>query len=326
MLYIYRTAASDGARDLAEALEGRQWRDKVAPLSSRVRSGDFVVFWGQRPFTLPTGVYGINNTPLTNKLADAERLAAAGVPTVTVSRTRPQPTTVPAASDPAFAAWQAAAGLAEDFINDEVADPVLRSAPRLRGVDELRRAVVALSDALQRPAPVAVQRDAGEWIGRDLNHVGGSDLLTPVANPGYWVRRENLVREFRVHSFRGRSLRAGIKAPRTDFAWTRRNAQPHPWVRAWDGGWRISYDGVSSTQAHRDIAHRAVVALGLDFGAVDIGERADGSLIVLEVNRAPGLEGGTVDAYARAIQSWVDAPTAPPVAPRPEGTRRRRQQ
>ena len=34
-------------------------------------------------------------------------------------------------------------------------------------------------------------------------------------------------------------------------------------------------------------------------------ERADGSLLVLEVNRAPGLEGGTIDAYTDAIRQWI---------------------
>jgi hypothetical protein len=37
---------------------------------------------------------------------------------------------------------------------------------------------------------------------------------------------------------------------------------------------------------------------------VDIGVRADGSLLVLEVNRAPGLEGGTITRYADAIRKW----------------------
>ena len=67
----------------------------------------------------------------------------------------------------------------------------------------------------------------------------------------------------------------------------------------------ISYDGEVVKQRHRDIAHQAIQALGLQFGAVDIGERADGSLLVLEVNRAAGVEGGTVEAYARAVRRWI---------------------
>jgi glutathione synthase/RimK-type ligase-like ATP-grasp enzyme len=84
-----------------------------------------------------------------------------------------------------------------------------------------------------------------------------------------------------------------------------RYESPHPLIRSWDNGWKISYTGV--TQDVRDIAHSAVAALELDFGAVDIGRTRSGDVIVLEVNRAPGVEGSTLDAYVKAIQRWVQA-------------------
>jgi glutathione synthase/RimK-type ligase-like ATP-grasp enzyme len=56
----------------------------------------------------------------------------------------------------------------------------------------------------------------------------------------------------------------------------------------------------------REIAAAAVTALGLDFGAVDLAQRPDGTLFVLEVNRAPGVEAGTAVAYAQAIQRWLN--------------------
>ena len=83
--------------------------------------------------------------------------------------------------------------------------------------------------------------------------------------------------------------------------------EAHPWIRSYEGGWRVLYDGISSKKKHRELAHRAVAALGLDFGAVDIGEAANGTLTVLEVNRAPGIEGGTVDAYAKALKGLMGA-------------------
>lgn len=140
----------------------------------------------------------------------------------------------------------------------------------------------------------------GEWLPRINNHVGGNDLLLPPDNPDFWTKKFDFVKEFRVHSFLHRSLRAGIKAPREGEA-------AHPWIRSWDAGWGIKYDGVSSRQKHREIAHAAVETLGLQFGAVDIGEKADGSLVVLECNRAPGIEHGTLDAYTRAVRGWIGA-------------------
>jgi glutathione synthase/RimK-type ligase-like ATP-grasp enzyme len=137
--------------------------------------------------------------------------------------------------------------------------------------------------------------------------VGGNDLLRfeeaqrmgYSINIDYWVKREHLTEEYRVHVFDGASIRAGVKIPRA-------GVSPHEWIRSWDGGWMISYEGVSN--AHRNLAKKAVESLGLIFGAVDIGRKADGSLIVLEVNRAPGLEGNTINAYANAIVRYLATP------------------
>lgn len=319
--YVYRRANSDGARILAEELGWRRWRDQRTPLQTKAIAGDRVVAWGET--FAKAGVNVLNGGTIRSKFTDAEVLRAAGVPTIEVSRTRPvtAPIVTPAGPDPAVALWTRVGELAEDFLEDEVGEAVTRTAPRVRGIEELSTGVNALLAALRIPAPVATTtpaRDTGEWVGRASDHVGGTDLLRGNATD-YFVRREQLVREFRVHSFLGRSIRAGVKVQRPGFA------NPHAWIRSYDGGWMISYDGDTVRQAHRDLAHRACEALGLDFGAVDIGEKADGSLIVLEVNRAPGLEGGTVTSYARAINRWVSGEWAtrqPVAATRPAQRRR----
>lgn len=170
---------------------------------------------------------------------------------------------------------------------------VLNGAP-LRS--KLRDAQI-LAEASVPTIQVSLTHREG-WLGRSTHHIGGNDLLRPIANPAFWVKRENIEEEFRVHSFLGRSIRAGRKIPRDGM-------DPHEWIRSWDGGWRIAYLPGSVGPAHRDLAHRAVKALGLDFGAVDIGRKKGGDLIVLEVNRAPGIEGGTVERYADAIRGWI---------------------
>jgi glutathione synthase/RimK-type ligase-like ATP-grasp enzyme len=45
--------------------------------------------------------------------------------------------------------------------------------------------------------------------------------------------------------------------------------------------------------------------MNLVFGAVDIAEKADGTMVVLEINRAPGIEGNSIPAYCAAIQKWA---------------------
>lgn len=146
---------------------------------------------------------------------------------------------------------------------------------------------------------VAIDRGNGAWLPRRNNHMGGHDLLQP-GKADYWVEKEDIVEEYRIHCFLGKSIRAGKKVPMTD------GGPVHAWVRTYDAGWRLRYRGFKSTLVMRKLAVEALKALELDFGAVDIGKKADGKLLVLEVNRAPGIEGRTVDAYANAVRKWMD--------------------
>ena len=168
----------------------------------------------------------------------------------------------------------------------------LNGQPNINKLEEL--CVLAAADV---PAVEVSTRDLGAgWIGRAAFHVGGNDLLVPTRTPAFWTRREAIAKEYRLHIFRGRSIRAGRKDRYRDDA--------HEWIRSYNAGWRIVYDGHGVTDRHRSVAKSALEALGLDFGAVDIGERPDGSVVVFEVNRAPGIEGNSVATYARYIREW----------------------
>jgi hypothetical protein len=163
----------------------------------------------------------------------------------------------------------------------------------------------------------------GGYLIRSLHHQGGSDMLNGTLHPAYVVKKLEFTTEFRVHSFNGKSIRAGQKVLREGFTalgpgevWRPGSGKAHPWVRSYDSGWKVSYDGFESTTAHRTLAHKAVKALGLVFGAVDLGKTPQGNLVVIEVNTAPGIEGGSIASYARAITKWAqgDVVDAPPVA------------
>lgn len=278
MLYIYRRKPSDSARDLAEGMNLNC--RKVGDLGrvhygQGVRGGDRVVCWGET-LTPIEGVEILNGTPLINKLQAALKLREAGVKTIEVSTTQPPETP---ALDPLIQGWQ---GLMR-----EVTHPLTR-------VDILRVGEMVRTMA---PLPLIPQT---AWLARTLNHLGGRDLLNPPATPNFWVKKEEIVKEYRIHLFRGRSIRAGVKVHNLN------SPNHHAWVRSLDGGWRISYDGFTSSKGMRKLANEAVKALSLDFGAVDLAEKADGTLLVLEVNRAPGLGDGTINAYSDAIQAWVE--------------------
>ena len=158
--------------------------------------------------------------------------------------------------------------------------------------------------------------DLKVWLPRTNDHEGAADLLNPIQplKAGFFVKKLDLQKEYRIHSFDGKSIRAGVKVPREGFKPFPKDMNPdiwrlgtkfyHPWIRAFDSGWRLDYAGFKSNAKMRKIAHDAVKALKLTFAAVDIGEQLDGSLVVLEVNKAPGIEGGSIEAYAKHILSW----------------------
>jgi hypothetical protein len=277
VIYIYRPTASDGARLLEDTLNdlgapARFTQGKL--LRERFRADrDKLVCWGaQYP-----GQPGLNNVEQIGKFTEATKLKAGGISTVEVSRTRPIVRMIEQLGDP---------------IQYNV---VARTGERDRLIAALEAEINHLRG--QRDREVRLIPDGSEWLPRRNNHIGGTDLLHP-GQADYWSKKERVVNEFRLHIFKGKSIRAGQKKHREEFP------NPHPWIRSYEGGWFIDYAGFNSTKPMRDLAVKATENLGLDFGAVDMGQREDGTLIVFEVNRAPGIEGNTVEAYAEKILEW----------------------
>jgi hypothetical protein len=119
--------------------------------------------------------------------------------------------------------------------------------------------------------------------------------------------------EFRVHVFRGEVIdyiekKKKLAANRTETF--------NKYISSINCGWVFSRTDVRDIPEVRAIAIKAVNALGLDFGAVDIVYE-NGMPYVLEVNTAPGLSGTTLVKYANAFRRYmgmVDLPltvTAP---------------
>lgn len=104
-------------------------------------------------------------------------------------------------------------------------------------------------------------------------------------------------REFRVHVFKGSVI---------DFSEKKRRSETDSvtLVRNHDNGWIYAREEVVLPTAVKEEAIKAVQALGLDFGAVDVGYRTtESKAFVFEVNTSPGLEGQTLVNYAKAI-AW----------------------
>lgn len=106
--------------------------------------------------------------------------------------------------------------------------------------------------------------------------------------------------EYRIHVGSGNVIFQQRKARKKEVPDEKVNWQ----VRNLAGGFIFANDGVDAGQAVCKEAIAAVVALGLDFGAVDIIVGKDGRAYVLEVNTACGLMGKTLDAYVNYFKQF----------------------
>lgn len=284
MIFVYRPRNSVSARELAEGITllGTLARRTRGQRLRNLTAGDKVVCWGSH-FAAPAGIQTLNNQPPKSKYQEALALKAAGVPTVEVSQTRPR---AAAAVQPVRGNFAIPAALNRAELSEAQARALLND----------------INTYLTRVLPPA--QPAETWLARMNNHVGGNDLLQAIGEADYYSKKEDIVEEYRLHIFRGKSQRAGKKFKNPTRPDGRTPA--HEWIRSYDGGWVIKYDGFESTRAMRDLAKKAVKALSLDFAAVDIAKKRDGSLIVLEVNRAPGLEGNTTIKYAQNVINWAN--------------------
>jgi len=104
--------------------------------------------------------------------------------------------------------------------------------------------------------------------------------------------------EYRVHVWQGEVIDVQQKRRNKAIPDERVNWQ----IRNHDNGFIYARGDVDCPKCVTDSAIRAVSALVLDFGAVDLGYNVKaGECTVYEVNTAPGLEGSTLDRYYSAL-------------------------
>lgn len=106
--------------------------------------------------------------------------------------------------------------------------------------------------------------------------------------------------EYRIHVVNGKMIDFSLKKKR-------QGVDADYKIRNVGGGWVFCREGVVVPKRVEEEATKAVQALGLFFGAVDVGynEHYD-EACVFEVNTAPGLQGVTIQNYAQALQKVLD--------------------
>lgn len=109
--------------------------------------------------------------------------------------------------------------------------------------------------------------------------------------------------EYRVHVVQGKVIDIQRKALRNGWL-EEHGADPNIYkVRNLNNGFVYVRNDVDPPKVVLEEALAAIIAIGLDFGAVDIVYNQKKELAaVLEINTAPGLEGSTIDNYVNALK------------------------
>lgn len=131
------------------------------------------------------------------------------------------------------------------------------------------------------------------------NEAGEHDDLQQAPLYTLYIKKNN---EYRVHVFKHGEeyfpFFVQRKARKLDVPDDQVNWQ----VRNLAGGFIYSHVNVEAPENVISEAKRAITALGLDFGAVDVITTKRGEAFVLEVNTACGLEGTTLEKYAEQFR------------------------
>ena len=117
-----------------------------------------------------------------------------------------------------------------------------------------------------------------------------------------YTKRPKVRAEYRIHVVNNKVIDAVQKKKMTTEKMEAEGFTYDKYVKNHRNGWVFARDGIDIPQEVKDVAVQALMALSLDFGAVDIIYTPTGEALVLEVNTAPGLEGTTLERYTVAFK------------------------
>lgn len=113
-----------------------------------------------------------------------------------------------------------------------------------------------------------------------------------------FVKYKKKKHEYRVHVFNGKVIDITWKRKRKGFIDNGINSK----IRNIGNDWVFTREGLVAPHDLEEQAIKAVAALDLDFGAVDIiWNQKENKSYVLEINSAPGIEGTTLEKYTEAF-------------------------
>lgn len=160
---------------------------------------------------------------------------------------------------------------------------------------------------------------AEEWLSNGISVVArtllransgrGIVLCTPengqaVPQAPLYTQYIKKAEEYRIHVVQGSVVDQQLKRRRLEVPDDEVDFQ----IRNASNGWVFTREGVAAPDCVLQASINAVNALGLDFGAVDVGYNIKyNAPCVFEVNTAPGLEGTTLENYYEAFLKMLPA-------------------
>lgn len=180
--------------------------------------------------------------------------------------------------------------------------PILNGRARLIPGDKLKELHLFREAHVPTVEFSETRRTNGTWYARTAFHEGGSDLVANREHGDYYVKHINTDHEYRVYVFKDQTIGTGLKEPC--------ERQYHPFLRSVQHGWDWSYkltkvNRMESRHIAREVAIKAIAAVGYDFGGVDVGIKPDGTPVVFEVNSRPGLDEYSADRYATTFMEYA---------------------
>lgn len=176
---------------------------------------------------------------------------------------------------------------------------------KLRALQTMKQAGITVPEfTTSKEAASEWQEDGYRVVCRTLlnSHSGKGIVICspdePLPYAPLYTKYTKKDKEYRVHVFKCKIIDVCEKRKR------RGTDTVNNLVRTLNNGWVYCRDNVTLSELGKDLSIRAVNALGLDFGAVDLISRGE-HYYVLEVNSAPGLQGSTLRAYVEAIRKYV---------------------
>lgn len=154
-------------------------------------------------------------------------------------------------------------------------------------------------------------------FGRDKVSTGGLDIISSdeikndpdymnaFSNKAFYTKYKPKKHEYRVHMMNGEIIDYQRKALRThDDTNTPINPNEVNFkIRNLRNGFVFIRQNVELPDCVREQAELAFKASGMDFGAIDlIYNSKENKAYVLEINSAPGLQGSTIESYAKGFK------------------------